>query len=154
MLFDKRVLHSDTLAKYAAFFRMSRSSVVLLSSSLSLVISACRALTSSIGFSSDPLSFRVQVYSRPTGTPERLATSVAEWPESCARIRLLHSEGIGHISIITVSPLGLLQIDLLQQFVTQEPDEVWVTDISYIRTLQGWLYLAVVLDLFSRQVIG
>lgn len=43
---------------------------------------------------------------------------------------------------------------LLQQFVTQEPDAVWVTDITYIRTLQGWLYLAVVLDLFSRKVIG
>lgn len=42
---------------------------------------------------------------------------------------------------------------LLQQFVTQEPDEVWVTDITYIRTLQDWLYLAVVLDLLSRKVI-
>jgi hypothetical protein len=54
------------LAKYAAaFFRMSRSSVVRLSSALSLVISACKALTSSIGCSSGPLSFRIQVYSRP-----------------------------------------------------------------------------------------
>jgi putative transposase len=42
---------------------------------------------------------------------------------------------------------------LLRQFVTQEPDEVWVTDISYIQTLKGWLYLAVVLDLFSCKVI-
>ena len=33
-------------------------------------------------------------------------------------------------------------------------DEVWATDITYIRTHEGWLYLAVVLDLFSRQVIG
>ena len=30
----------------------------------------------------------------------------------------------------------------------------WVTDITYIRTWQGWLYLAVVLDLFSRMVVG
>jgi putative transposase len=30
----------------------------------------------------------------------------------------------------------------------------WVTDITYIRTWQGWLYLAVVLDLYSRKVIG
>ena len=30
----------------------------------------------------------------------------------------------------------------------------WVTDITYIRTWQGWLYLAVVLDLFSRKVVG
>ena len=43
---------------------------------------------------------------------------------------------------------------LKQQFVTEQPDEAWVTDITYIRTFQGWLYLAVVLDLFSRKVIG
>ena len=35
-----------------------------------------------------------------------------------------------------------------------EPNKVWVTDITYIRTYEGWLYLAVVLDLFSRQVVG
>ncbi len=39
---------------------------------------------------------------------------------------------------------------LCQQFSMQMPDEAWVTDITYIRTFQGWLYLAVVLDLFSR----
>ena len=43
---------------------------------------------------------------------------------------------------------------LLQQFVMTRPDAAWVTDITYIRTLQGWLYLAVVLDLFSRKMIG
>ena len=34
------------------------------------------------------------------------------------------------------------------------PNTVWVTDIAYIRTYEGWLYLAVVLDLFSRLEIG
>ncbi len=43
---------------------------------------------------------------------------------------------------------------LAQQFVMDKPDMAWVTDITYIRTYQGWLYLAVVLDLFSRKVIG
>lgn len=43
---------------------------------------------------------------------------------------------------------------LQQQFRVAEPNQVWVTDITYIRTYEGWLYLAVVLDLFSRQVIG
>lgn len=43
---------------------------------------------------------------------------------------------------------------LSQQFLMNSPDEAWVTDITYIRTFQGWLYLAVVLDLFSRKVIG
>ena len=35
-----------------------------------------------------------------------------------------------------------------------EPNKVWVTDITYIRIYEGWLYLAVVLDLFSRQIVG
>ena len=43
---------------------------------------------------------------------------------------------------------------LSQQFSMQMPDEAWVTDITYIRTFHGWLFLAVVLDLFSRKVIG
>ncbi len=36
----------------------------------------------------------------------------------------------------------------------QPPNISWVTDITYIRTQEGWLYLAVVLDLFSRQIVG
>ncbi len=43
---------------------------------------------------------------------------------------------------------------LQQQFVVCEPDTAWVGDITYIKTYKGWLYLAVVLDLFSRKVIG
>ena len=43
---------------------------------------------------------------------------------------------------------------LQRQFNPATPDAVWVTDITYIRTHEGWLYLAVVLDLFSRKVIG
>ncbi len=41
-----------------------------------------------------------------------------------------------------------------RRFTVERPDTVWVTDITYIRTWEGWLYLAVVLDLFSRAVIG
>lgn len=43
---------------------------------------------------------------------------------------------------------------LQQKFDVSQPDEAWVTDITYIRTHEGWLYLAIVLDLFSRRVIG
>ena len=43
---------------------------------------------------------------------------------------------------------------LQQQFNVEQPDKTWVTDITYIRTHEGWLFLAVVLDLFSRRVIG
>jgi len=41
-----------------------------------------------------------------------------------------------------------------RQFEVDSPDKIWVTDITYIRTHQGWLYLAVVIDLFSRRVVG
>jgi putative transposase len=43
---------------------------------------------------------------------------------------------------------------LNRQFTTSEPDRAWVADISYIPTNEGWLYLAVILDLFSRRVVG
>ena len=43
---------------------------------------------------------------------------------------------------------------LQQDFNVQHPNQVWVTDITYVRTWEGWLYLAVVIDLFSRQVVG
>jgi transposase InsO family protein len=43
---------------------------------------------------------------------------------------------------------------LARQFKTSAPNISWVTDITYIRTQEGWLYLAVVLDLFSRQIVG
>ena len=41
-----------------------------------------------------------------------------------------------------------------RQFTVAKPDQVWVGDITYIATDEGWLFLAVVIDLFSRQVIG
>lgn len=41
-----------------------------------------------------------------------------------------------------------------RQFNPTHPNQRWVTDITYIRTHEGWLYLAVVIDLFSRLVIG
>jgi putative transposase len=43
---------------------------------------------------------------------------------------------------------------LQQQFTVALPNKVWVTDITYIRTHEGWLYLAAVVDLYSRRVVG
>jgi len=43
---------------------------------------------------------------------------------------------------------------LQRQFSFDQPDQAWVTDITYVRTWQGWLYLAVVMDLHSRMIIG
>ena len=41
-----------------------------------------------------------------------------------------------------------------RQFTVMQPNKVWTTDITYIRTKEGWLYLYVMLDLFSRRIIG
>ena len=53
----------------------------------------------------------------------------------------------GRPSIITPNKLE-------RAFTVSLPDTAWVTDITYIRTWQGWLYLAVVVDLYSRKVVG
>jgi transposase InsO family protein len=43
---------------------------------------------------------------------------------------------------------------LNRQFTVAAPNTVWTTDITCVWTLEGWLYVAVVIDLFSRQVVG
>ena len=43
---------------------------------------------------------------------------------------------------------------LNRDFDAERPNQKWVTDITYLPTLQGWVYLAVVVDLFSRKVVG
>jgi transposase InsO family protein len=43
---------------------------------------------------------------------------------------------------------------LAQAPVATTPNQIWVADITYIQTLEGWLYLAAVLDLYSRKIVG
>ena len=49
----------------------------------------------------------------------------------------------------TISP-NLLN----RKFDVAAPNKGWTTDITYVWTLEGWLYVAIVIDLFSRQVVG
>ena len=51
-------------------------------------------------------------------------------------------------------PSVVVDNTLDRQFDVDAPDRVWVIDITYIRTLEGFAYLAVVIDLYSRSVIG
>lgn len=84
--------------------------------------------------------------------------------ESCGKgrvERLMHQNGIKaqvgykkHKGIKGGPPSVVAPNYLQRQFDVAQPDVAWVTDITYIRTYEGWLFLAVVLDLFSRQVIG
>uniref|UniRef100_UPI0009EC99C3 IS3 family transposase n=1 Tax=Shouchella shacheensis TaxID=1649580 RepID=UPI0009EC99C3 len=41
-----------------------------------------------------------------------------------------------------------------QEFTVEEPDRIWVADITYIWTLEGWVYLSSIMDLFSRKIVG
>lgn len=50
--------------------------------------------------------------------------------------------------------LPIAQNQLNRQFEQNEPNRAWVADITYIRTRSGWLYLAAVLDLHSRKIVG
>ncbi len=43
---------------------------------------------------------------------------------------------------------------LHQCFIASKPNDTWVSDITYIRTHEGWIYLATVIDLYSRKIIG
>lgn len=43
---------------------------------------------------------------------------------------------------------------LAQNFKAQKPNQIWTADITYCRTQEGWLYLAVVLDIYSRKIVG
>ena len=51
-------------------------------------------------------------------------------------------------------PSVVVDNTLARQFDVHAPDTAWVTDITYIKTMEGFAYLAVVIDLFSRRVIG
>lgn len=84
-------------------------------------------------------------------------------PVSRGRIeRLMRRHGIRAAThrrfrvVTTDSNHGLPVADNLlgQTFLATRPNEIWLADISYIPTDEGWLYLAVVLDLFTRKVVG
>ncbi len=62
-------------------------------------------------------------------------------------LRALHGYRTRRVSI--GKPSVLIPNLLQRQFTVTRPNKAWVTDITYIRTWQGWLYLAVVMDLFG-----
>lgn len=94
----------------------------------------------------------------------KIHADLRELGESCGRhrvARLMRAEGLRsqtgyrrRTGCYGGKPPTPAPNRLERQFNVSEPNKVWVTDITYIRTYEGWLYLAVVLDLFSRQVIG
>ena len=67
-------------------------------------------------------------------------------------LRALHGYRVRRWSV--GKPAVLIPNLLKRQFTVTRRNKAWVTDITYIRTWQGWLYLAVVMDLFSRLIVG
>lgn len=93
----------------------------------------------------------------------RVHLDLLEMGESCGKHRvhrIMKSHDIKAVygykipKLIYGRPSIIAPNRLQREFAVYRPDVAWVTDITYIRTWQGWLYLAVVLDLFSRKVIG
>ena len=67
----------------------------------------------------------------------------------CARVRRRFRHTTDSKHTLPVAPNLLAQ-----NFITTAPNQAWVGDITYIWTAEGWAYLAVLLDLYSRRVVG
>ena len=96
------------------------------------------------------------------GSP-RVFLDLREAGETCSKHRVARlmrenkirpARGYGRNPKSGAKPSGFAPNILQRQFAVGRPNKAWVTDITYIRTWEGWLYLAVVMDLFSRRIIG
>lgn len=98
-------------------------------------------------------------YGWPKMWKELLARGIRVGKERVRKMMKLHgikAKGKERFVVTTDSRHNLpIAPNLLERdFTAQQPDQVWTTDITYIATDEGWLYLTVLLDLHSRQVVG
>ena len=93
----------------------------------------------------------------------KITLDLREAGETCSRHRvrrLMRREGLraqvgyGSKPRYRGGPVGVVNNVLDRAFTPDAPNKVWVTDITYIRTYEGWLFLAAVMDLYSRQIVG
>lgn len=96
------------------------------------------------------------------GAP-RIFLDLREAGETCSKHRVARIMRTHHIKALhgyrapryaKGAPALLTPNTLQRGFTVQRPNRAWVTDITYVRTWEGWLYLAVVMDLYSRRIIG
>ena len=102
--------------------------------------------------------------SRKTYGSPRIHAELNESGTVCSRYRvarLMRQHGIVskhkrkfRVTTNSVHSFPIAENILQRQFDVFRPGQCWVSDITYIPTLEGWLYLAVTLDLFHRKVIG
>ena len=93
----------------------------------------------------------------------RVFLDLREVGETCSKHRVMRLMRVNKIRAVrgyrvkhrsAPKPSELIPNVLQRNFDVGSPNKAWVTDITYIRTWQGWLYLAVVMDLFSRKIVG
>lgn len=104
------------------------------------------------------------VRTRQTYGPERLQAELRAdgFPAGIGRIKRLRKKlglrctPVRRFTTTTVSnhALPVAENVLAQTFVATRPNETWVTDITYVPTAEGWLYLAGIKDLFTCEVVG
>lgn len=102
--------------------------------------------------------------SRQTYGSPRICAELQEQGENCSRkrvARIMRKFGVvakmkKRFKVTThANPEKLAAPNLLQQdFSAEKPNQRWVADFTYIATKEGWLYVATVLDLFSRRIVG
>lgn len=102
--------------------------------------------------------------SRETYGSPRVHAQLKSQGESCSRkrvARIMQKAGLRakmnkRFKITTkANPKAKAAPNILQQdFTALSPDQRWVADITYVATAQGWLYVAAILDLFSRHIVG
>jgi putative transposase len=96
------------------------------------------------------------------GAP-RVFLDLREIGETCGKHRVARIMRINKIRalrgyqaprLVAGRPSMVAPNTLQRGFTVEQPDRAWVTDITYVRTWQGWLYLAVVMDLYARKIVG
>lgn len=97
------------------------------------------------------------------GSP-RIHAELKSQGECCGRkriARLMHKNGIQakhkrkfKATTDSQHKLSVAPNLLEQNFTVSEPNRIWTADITYCWTLEGWIYLAVVLDIYSRKIVG
>ena len=96
------------------------------------------------------------------GAP-RIFLDLREAGETCSKHRVARIMWANHIKALhgyrtpryARGHPSLLTPNTLQRgFTVLRPNTAWVTDMTYVRTWEGWLYLAVVMDLYSRRIVG
>jgi putative transposase len=96
------------------------------------------------------------------GSP-RVFLDLREAGESCGKHRVARLMRANRIKAlrgckaprrIAGRPSIIAPNKLQREFNVEQPNRVWVTNVTYIRTWQGWLYLAAVMDLYARTIVG